>query len=217
MMTTRASHNEATALCPSSHCGPQSMPAWSVLSGKPPSAIPQLPELKRGEAEQRVDIKDIFFVDKYQAQLIVRSRPTPIVRWHVDTLNFFSATIPANRTGYPLLIQRLNALRKLDADWDGSGAASPRHKSITGAVLFTEILMQLDGIIAPKAMPLPTGNISLYWSSPSWYIEIEFIDTQTYDYYVEDFNGTHSFGNTSEIYPIDLKLLEVIEHFFRQS
>lgn len=217
MTTTQAGHNGVIAPCHREYCGPQSMQTWSVLLGQSSSTIARLPELEQGESGQPTDVKDFFSFGTHLAQCILRSRPTPIVRWHVDTLIWSPTIIPANPTGYPSLLQRLAELRELDADWDGTGAVAPRHESITGAVLFTDILMKLDGIIAPKAMPLSTGNISLYWRSSDWYIEVEFIDTQTYDYYAEDFSGTHSFGCTSTIFPVDLNLLKVIEQFSRQS
>lgn len=57
----------------------------------------------------------------------------------------------------------INKLSELEENWDSYGAKPVDRDSIQAAILFTQIISQIDGIQCPRVAASPGGCVALTW------------------------------------------------------
>ncbi len=71
------------------------------------------------------------------------------------------------------VLDRLNALSRLEAGWDGRGAQSLRQDDVVAALQFLFTVM-IDGVQVPGITPLATGGLELHWVADNLDVEAVF-------------------------------------------
>jgi len=102
---------------------------------------------------------------------------------------------------YEEIIKELNSYKNLKDNWDGYGGIKPKDDIIETARNFIEILKN-NNIGCPKIMVSGTGEIGIFWSSSTAYIEIDFDIKDKFTYF---YNGNELFGED------DLKVERFLE------
>jgi len=99
--------------------------------------------------------------------------------------------LDTNRPTTPLesLIGEIREWNLLEADWDGEGAQAPSQASIRCATEFIRLFDQT--ISLPEPMLLNSGNISLLWSAPELYADLEFLPDRRIAYFVKKSADKH--------------------------
>jgi hypothetical protein len=86
---------------------------------------------------------------------------------------------------YQPTLTALAALRSLQENWDGHGAARPQS-TIANAVMSLLTRVMRDDTPAPSVVPTTYGGIQLEWHMRGLDIEVEFVSSQEIRGFFED-------------------------------
>lgn len=82
------------------------------------------------------------------------------------------------------LIASIRSFRELPRNWDGYGGVAARSRAIADAEAFIERTPKQSAL--PRASLAGDGEISLYWSDGTRYLEASFPGNGTYHYFCDD-------------------------------
>lgn len=74
---------------------------------------------------------------------------------------------------WPQLIDDLLALRHLEEDWDGQGAAAPHPSLVDGAIALAQDFQAKEMVPADRVIAGVNGTLFFEWHRPTEYMEIE--------------------------------------------
>lgn len=131
------------------------------LAPSPPSWNPMSNEWAADRAFVRAPLPPSWNLEEQEVLILDTSRRL------VDSLSFDVR-----------LIGKICSYLSFESDWDGEGAISISSDAVDDCLSFLNTIPPDVG--PPNAMPLPGGEISLYWDRGSTYAEISF-------------DGSHSF------------------------
>lgn len=100
---------------------------------------------------------------------------------------------------------------KLNEDWDGEGSNPANPASVESALNLTPLLATIDGLEVPEPMLHSSGNVGLYWSNSSHYVELELSPNVGIVYFFqfnlfERFKGSTSLVKVEQKFELPLQL-----------
>lgn len=102
--------------------------------------------------------------------------------------NTENAIIRLDDPYYEKIADRLYSYLSLKVGWDGDDGVPPKSDVIESCINLMHRIYYLTGNL-PKPMNSSTGEVCLYWKSPTTYIEVSFNNEHEFSYFIEK-NGT---------------------------
>jgi hypothetical protein len=99
---------------------------------------------------------------------------------------------------YSALAHEVREFSMLEKDWDGYGAKPISKQAIADAIDFLKLL-QLRDLPPPKAMPMPSGAVGIYWRHGRIYFEANFEGDERFHFYGRSETEEEYFGDDLRI------------------
>lgn len=91
------------------------------------------------------------------------------------------------------LIKHLNSYHTLGEDWDGYGGVPPSEQTIADGITFVDYMS--ENFVTPRIGVSGDGEISFFWESDGYYIDVGLIGDGTFSFYARGPEGDELFGD----------------------